>query len=154
MSLSDHFYADEDIPIDCCVHEPQIPTIDIVQKRLSLPGDLRGGRRPSEKRRVSFRDEELGLTPRHVVTQTHYRPRTADEEKSELYYNSHDFDIFEHEDLYDQIDEEIREIERRKEEQRASGALGPVVVDETKLKNLIRRVERQVIAREFGVEEM
>merc|ERR1711862_461758 len=62
--------------------------------------------------RVSFVDEEFGLEPRHVVTQTHYRPRTTDGEKRELFYSSRDFEAFERQELCYKIRKE--RYERRK----------------------------------------
>ncbi len=58
---------------------------------------------------VSFIDEELGLTPRHVVTEVHHRPRTADEDRDELYYTARDFYIFKKKKiLYESIEDQIR----------------------------------------------
>lgn len=64
-------------------------------------------------RGVTFVDEVLGLTPRHVVTETHYRPRTSEEENETMYYHSKDFLQFEREHLYEKVEEEIKAIERQ-----------------------------------------
>ncbi len=64
-------------------------------------------------RGVTFLDEALGLTPRHVVTETHYRPRTSEEEIESMYYGSKDFLQFEREHLYEKVEEEIKAIERQ-----------------------------------------
>jgi len=64
-------------------------------------------------RGVTFLDEALGLTPRHVVTETHYRPRTSEEENESMYYCSKDFVQFEREHLYEKVEAEIKAIERQ-----------------------------------------
>mmetsp|Transcript_6950 Transcript_6950/g.10148 ORF Transcript_6950/g.10148 Transcript_6950/m.10148 type:complete len:241 (-) Transcript_6950:78-800(-) len=64
-------------------------------------------------RGVTFIDEVLGLTPRHVVTETHYRPRTSEDEIETIYYGSKDFLQFEREHLYEKVEEEIKAIERQ-----------------------------------------
>ena len=46
------------------------------------------------KARVSFRDEELGLSPRHLVTKIYHRPHTTKEEKSLLWYSPQDLKKF------------------------------------------------------------
>jgi hypothetical protein len=96
-------------------------------------------------RRVTFRDEELGRTPRHVVTQIHERPRTTEEDKSRLFYNSKEIAIFEQEELYERIEEEIKEVQRLQQAQEESGHEGEVIVkisEEMKMRNLVRVVER------------
>lgn len=78
---------------------------------------------------VTFLDEELGLTPRHVVTDVHYRPRTKIEERRTLYYCSKDFIFFEKEHMYEKIEAEIQAIERQK--RREQGELSDVSDDES-----------------------
>ena len=121
--------------------------LNLIQRRLSHNSKYSSTRSSTTTScRVSFLDEELGLTPRHVVTQIHYRPRTTDDEKHDLYYNGHDFGIFEQEELYDKIENEIQEIERQ--QQKASGQRGLVVVmNEMKIKNLMCTVEDALSSR-------
>mmetsp|Transcript_7565 Transcript_7565/g.11474 ORF Transcript_7565/g.11474 Transcript_7565/m.11474 type:complete len:243 (+) Transcript_7565:143-871(+) len=66
---------------------------------------------------VTFLDEVLGLTPRHIVTQTYYRPRTSIEERKTMYYGSKDFLLFERELLYEKVEAEIKAIERQKKKE-------------------------------------
>lgn len=87
----------------------------------------------STSSRVSFVDEERGLTPRHVVTEVHYRPRTTRREKSELYYRRKDFAVFEKEDLYEQIEAKIREME---------GGATVDATDDAEIQELMARVQR------------
>mmetsp|Transcript_17432 Transcript_17432/g.36532 ORF Transcript_17432/g.36532 Transcript_17432/m.36532 type:complete len:217 (+) Transcript_17432:136-786(+) len=119
--------------------------LDLLQRRRISQGS-RGSSssRESVSSRVSFIDEELGLTPRHVVTQIHYRPQTTDDEKREQYYSRRDFDIFEQEELYEKIENEIQEIKKLEEQQKVNGQTGPVVVgDEMNIEYLRRQVERR-----------
>jgi len=98
-----------------------------------------------DQRKVSFRDQKLGLTPRHVVTDIHHRPRTTEDEKQKLFYNLEDIAIFEQEELYEKIEQEIQEVERQKQAQKENGHEGPVIVkvtEEMKFRNLVRKVER------------
>lgn len=62
-------------------------------------------------RRVRFIDEARGLTPRYVVTDVFYRPKTLPEEISRLYYTSRDFNLFEKEDLIWKLEMEIVKIQ-------------------------------------------
>mmetsp|Transcript_23756 Transcript_23756/g.47184 ORF Transcript_23756/g.47184 Transcript_23756/m.47184 type:complete len:242 (+) Transcript_23756:294-1019(+) len=66
---------------------------------------------------VTFLDEVLGLTPRHIVTQTYYRPRTSIEERKTMYYSSKDILLFERELLYEKVEAEIKAIERQKKKE-------------------------------------
>lgn len=68
----------------------------------------------SQDRGVSFLDEELGLTPRHIVTEVHYRPRTSTKEKKTMHYCTKDFVLFERDHMYEKIEAEIKAIERQK----------------------------------------
>lgn len=133
--------------LDECVHVPQHANqdvLDLIQKRLSHHEDSDNSHtRAGARHSVSFIDEELGLTPRHIVTQIHYRPRTTDEEKDKLYYNRQAFDTFEQEDLYEKIENEIQEIEKQKKLIRKGEKLVVKVEDEMKLKHLMLRLERQ-----------
>ena len=88
---------------------------ELIQKRTSC--FFRRSSCTQENRRVTFLDEELGLTPRHIVTETHYRPRTSIEEKKTLYYCSKDFILFERDHLYEKVEAEIKAIERQKKKE-------------------------------------
>lgn len=100
---------------------------ELIQRRTS--SDYVSTKRSSISRRgVTFLDEELGLTPRHVVTDVHYRPRTKIEERRTLYYCSKDFILFEKEHMYEKIESEIQAIERQK--RREQGELSDVSDDE------------------------
>jgi hypothetical protein len=111
-----------------------------VEKRLSLQ-TLDSRSNSPLHRQVSFLDEELGLTPRHVITETHYRPRTTEEERHELYYNSNDFNIFEQEDIYEKIEAEIQQIEEQKRLADEGGELIVTAADGMNLKNLMIRLQ-------------
>ena len=100
---------------------------ELIQRRTS--SDYVSTKRSSTSRpHVTFLDEELGLTPRHVVTDVHYRPRTKIEERRTLYYCSKDFILFEKEHMYEKIEAEIQAIERQK--RREQGDLSDVSDDE------------------------
>ncbi len=100
---------------------------ELIQRRTS--SDYVSTKRSSISRPgVTFLDEELGLTPRHVVTDVHYRPRTKMEERRTLYYCSKDFILFEKEHMYEKIESEIQAIERQK--RREQGELSDVSDDE------------------------
>jgi len=100
---------------------------ELIQRRTS--SDYVSTKRSSTSRpHVTFLDEELGLTPRHVVTDVHYRPRTKIEERRTLYYCSKDFILFEKEHMYEKIEAEIQAIERQK--RREQGELSDVSDDE------------------------
>ena len=131
LSLSDH-------SLDECFHVCQ-GTKDILDlsERSGFSHRQIHETRPNA---VSFRDEELGLTPRHVVTEIHYRPRTSEEEKDELYYNSQDFRIFEQEDMFEKIEKEIQDIESMKKNSQY-GLVVTKVVDEKRIKELMRKAE-------------
>ncbi len=62
-------------------------------------------------RRVRFIDEARGLTPRYIVTNVCYRPKTLPEEIPRLYYTSRDFNQFEKEDLIWRLEMEIVKIQ-------------------------------------------
>mmetsp|Transcript_450 Transcript_450/g.642 ORF Transcript_450/g.642 Transcript_450/m.642 type:complete len:197 (+) Transcript_450:87-677(+) len=111
--------------------------LDLIERRL-LNNESRSSTFKSSNSRVSFIDEELGLTPRHVVTHISYRPRTTREEIRKLFYSSHDFYIFKQEELYEMIENEIREIERLTREHNLVD--GRIL--ELDINKLIRRVER------------
>ena len=98
--------------LDGCLHAPRRRDAEAVEyrfrRRLSHRGEIRRRLFRGSHRQVSFIDEELGLTPRHVVTEIHHRPRTADEDRDELYYTARDFYIFEEQKLYESIADQIR----------------------------------------------
>lgn len=140
---------DDDTSLDECLYaissSRNQDVLDLIERRLdttSLHSTRRRSSTSTSLRQVSFLDEELGLTPRHLITSTHYRPLTTLEEKDTLYYNNRDFDRFDQEELYEKIEREIEEIERlKKESEGGSGTKVVVTVtDEMKLRNLIRRV--------------
>ena len=156
---------DAALSLDECIHisnrnrHPDV--LELIQKRLSLPDDdddaddddsidmprlskssTTGSSKP---RQVSFLDEELGLTPRHLITSINYRPKTSDIEKDSLYYTNRDFDIFEQEELYERIENEIQEIESQKKLKGGDAKFIVTVKDDMKLRNLIRKVERRKI---------
>lgn len=81
---------------------------DLLRRRLSHHEQYRRRLFRGSQHQVSFIDEELGLTPRHVVTEIHQRPRTADDDRDELYYTARDFYIFEKQKLYESIEDQIR----------------------------------------------
>ena len=85
-------------------------------------------------RSISFLDEERGLTPRHLVTQCNYRPSLTDAERGALFYNGQDFERFEKESLYEEVEEEIRALQLAKERRGSK-------IDDEKIRSLIRRVE-------------
>ena len=80
---------------------------DLVKRRTSSMVS----RSCSASGRVSFLDEELGLTPRYVVTDTYLRPRTSNEEKKSMFYSARDFTLFEREHMYEKVEAEIKAIE-------------------------------------------
>ena len=150
---------DECIHISNRFHHPDV--LELVQKRLSHlhcgaladsaddveDDDSTESPRTSRSSRgqVSFLDEELGLTPRHLITSVAYRPKTSALEKETLYYNNRDFDIFEQEELYERIENEIQVIESQKKTKGGDAKFIVTVKDDMKLRNLIRRVERRKI---------
>ena len=88
-------------------------------------------RRP---RHIAFLDEERGLTPRHLVTQCNYRPSLTDEERDALFYSVVDFERFEKESLYEEVEEEIRALELARER-------GGLEIDDERIRSLIRRMK-------------
>ena len=93
---------------------------DVYADDASSQSSLDGNQHPTHishdenaRARVSFRDEELGLNPCHIVTNYYWRPRTTNEEKSLLYYNPQDFAKFKREEMY--IQHMIRMRQRMKE---------------------------------------
>ncbi len=89
---------------------------ELIQKRTSRSCFTRRSS-ATQSRGVIFLDEALGLTPRHIVTETHYRPYTSIEEKKTLHYCSKDFILFEREYLYEKVEAEIKAIERQKKKE-------------------------------------
>mmetsp|Transcript_26461 Transcript_26461/g.41777 ORF Transcript_26461/g.41777 Transcript_26461/m.41777 type:complete len:266 (+) Transcript_26461:48-845(+) len=126
--------------LDKCVHTRRSTNqhvLDLIERRLAN-NESRSCTFKSSNSRVSFIDEELGLTPRHVVTHVYYRPRTTRDEKRKLFYSIRDFDIFKQEELYETIENEIREIERlTREHDLVDGR-----IDELNINKLIHRVDR------------
>ena len=106
MSSSDRTYdmSIEEIYADDASSQS---SLDGNQHPISQPQDV------NARARVSFRDEELGLNPCHIVTNYYWRPRTTNEEKSLLYYNPQDFAKFKREEMY--IQHMIRMRQRMKE---------------------------------------
>ena len=98
--------------LDRCTHTPRRRDAEVVEDllRRRLCHRVQFQRRlfRGSHRQVSFIDEELGLTPRHVVTEIHHRPRTADEDRHELYYTARDFYMFKKQKLYESIADQIR----------------------------------------------
>mmetsp|Transcript_24439 Transcript_24439/g.52333 ORF Transcript_24439/g.52333 Transcript_24439/m.52333 type:complete len:238 (+) Transcript_24439:76-789(+) len=157
-------------PLDDSLHAPRDvrqDVIELIRKRSSSgvggkPSCMRsaflssrrssddtGASSTSTASRVSFVDEELGLTPRHVVTETHYRPRTTNEHKRELYYTGREFGIFEQEDLHDKIQFYIERLTEQKQNRNKEGQ--KVVNYEMEIQNLILRVQQ--ISKEVGTKE-
>jgi len=128
--------------LDECIHvrrEVNQDVLHLIKRHLSQDScdySTRSSRRSSTDRQVSFLDQELGLTPRYVVTEIRYRPSTTDKQKHKLYYNSHDFGIFKQEELYEQIESEIQEIETKKRLSGEGAALF-VEVKEVMIKDLM-----------------
>jgi hypothetical protein len=89
---------------------------ELIQKRTTR-GCFTRRSSATQSRGVIFLDEALGLTPRHIVTETHYRPYTSIEEKKSLHYCSKDFILFEREYLYEKVEAEIKAIERQKKKE-------------------------------------
>ena len=129
--------ADASHSINECIHIPVHKDIkDLVKRRTSRSSDFSSS---TDRSRVSFLDEELGLTTRFVVTEIRYRPRTTDEEKKELFYARHDFDMFEQEELYERIENVIQETEARGEIK--------AVVNDPKIKKLMCRMTNETSVR-------
>lgn len=87
---------------------------ELIQRRTSSDYTSTRSSIMSRDRRVTFLDEELGLTPRHLVTETYFRPLTSKTEKKMMYYCSRDFILFEREHMYEKIEAEIKAIEQQK----------------------------------------
>lgn len=106
----------------------------------------------SRDRGVTFLDEELGLTPRYLVTETYYRPRTSEKEKKTMYYSSKDFILFETEHMYETIEAEIKAIEgqkRREQNERSDVSIEDEEVDKEPLdleevQKLVQRVRTRL----------
>ena len=77
------------------------------------------------KARVSFRDEELGLSPRHLVTKIYHCPHTTKEEKSLLWYSPQDLKKF-------RLVEQIHVQRMIKLERRMKGSMATVKSSEQK----------------------
>ena len=77
------------------------------------------------KARVSFRDEELGLSPRHLVTKIYHRPHTTKKEKSLLWYSPQDLKKF-------RLVEQIHVQRMIKLERRMKGSMATVKSSEQK----------------------
>ncbi len=60
--------------------------------------------------RVHFIDEMFSMNS-HIVTDTHYRPETSEEEKALLYYSSEDYDQFAIEDWRWKVSKEINRLQ-------------------------------------------
>jgi len=86
-------------------------------------------------RSITFLDEERGLTPRHLVTQCTYLPSLTDEERGALFYNVVDFERFEKESLYEEMEEEIRALELAKEQGHG------LEIDDERIRSLIHRAK-------------
>eukprot|EP00970_Alexandrium_tamarense_P003676 scaffold594_cov253-Alexandrium_tamarense.AAC.1 len=71
------------------------------------------------QRHVTFIDEVKGLTPRYVVTETHYRPATSRSEYPKLYYTSKDYTKFETdanmEEMICRLEQEIQDLQHMTE---------------------------------------
>ena len=124
MSLSDRTYdmSIEEVYAD---DNSSQSSLDGNQHPISQPQDV------NARARVSFRDEELGLNPCHIVTNYYWRPRTTDAEKNLLYYNPQDFAKFKREEKYIQhmigmrqrMKENMTVMSRQKEEGQADDFL-------------------------------
>lgn len=95
--------------------DPKDDALDIAVRRASdeSVSDISDSRTSSDSSvasRVSFAGEEFGLEPRNVVTKIHYRPRTSDDEKHQLFYSSQDLISFRKEVIYEKIKDKMREI--------------------------------------------
>ena len=95
---------------------------------------------------VSFLEE--------LVTDIQYRPRTTSKEKKQLYYNKHDYAIFqqymyfenEELDLYGILEDEIRSIKRIRDETKYELDIWKEkMMDKKKVMSLICREQRQVV---------
>ena len=106
----------------CITYHDSNPAIEVTHLVSSCARELR----PSQ--RVRFIDEVFGMaTPRHVVTDTHYRPVTKEEDKTLLYYSSEDYAQFAIEDWREKLSNDIKRMEELQED----------------TKNTISRVRRQ-----------
>lgn len=111
---------------------------DYVSTRSSIISRCRG---------VTFLDEELGLTPRHIVTDVYYRPHTSMKEKRKLYYCSKDFIMFEKEYMYEKIEAEIQAIERQKRREQDEHSDVGSLEDEEADKEPLDRLEVEKLVR-------
>ncbi len=80
-------------------------SIEVTPQISSFAREVRPGQR------VRFIDEADVMTPRHIVTDTHYRPETVEEEKTLLYYSPEDYAQFALEDWRWKSSKEIKMLE-------------------------------------------
>ena len=92
--------------------------------------------------------------PEELVTDIQYRPRTTSSEKKQLYYNKHDYAIFqqymyfenEELDLYGILEDEIISIKRIRDETKYElNIWKDKMMDKRKVMSLICREQRQVV---------
>ena len=78
--------------------------IEVIHSVNSIANEMR------RTQRVHFIDEMFSMNS-HIVTDTHYRPETSEEEKTLLYYSSDDYDQFAIEDWRWKVSKEIKRLQ-------------------------------------------